>query len=106
MGGFLSMSGVIGCASESAVVAALRTFAEAHQGSLDQAASACSDDNCLVISVSDGGVSVVYPWGFNDWDDASVHLCKQLKKPVFSLHIHDGDLWMYVLRDQIGRAHV
>jgi hypothetical protein len=32
-----------------------------------------------------------------DWDGASAFLSADLKAPVFSFHIHDGDFWMYVL---------
>jgi hypothetical protein len=39
---------------------------------------------------------VLYPDGFSDWDDLSKFLSLELKKPVFSFHIHDGDLWMFV----------
>jgi hypothetical protein len=32
-----------------------------------------------------------------DWDDAAAFLSGELKAPVFSFHIHDSDLWMYIL---------
>ena len=39
----------------------------------------------------------MYPGNFFDWDDASLFLSLELRMPVFSFHIHDGDLWMYSL---------
>jgi hypothetical protein len=43
---------------------------------------------------------VLYPGNFFDWDNAAQFLSERLGKPVFSFHIHDGDLWMYVLYDK------
>ena len=39
----------------------------------------------------------MYPGDFFGWDKASKRLSRSLGVPVISLHIHDGDLWMYVL---------
>ena len=39
----------------------------------------------------------MYPGDFLKWDDASQYLSKALGTSVFSLHIHDEDLWMYIL---------
>lgn len=46
------------------------------------------------------GVAVLYPGNFFDWDSTSQFLSQRLKKPVFSFHIHDGDLWMYSLYEK------
>lgn len=52
----------------------------------------------LVVTGGDGEPVVVsYPHDFYNWDEASEHLSLALNTTVFSLHIHDGDLWMYVL---------
>jgi len=32
-----------------------------------------------------------------EWDESSAFLSRELQAPVFSFHIHDGDLWMYIL---------
>jgi hypothetical protein len=96
MGLFVSMSGVVG-GSEICVVDALRTYAEGNEGSLEDEELTMEDDGCLVISEGIGGVTVLYPWEFFDWDSAAQYLSKHLRKPVFSFHIHDGDLWMYSL---------
>ena len=52
----------------------------------------------LILSGEDfGPITIMYPGEFYDWDDASGFLSKALGVPVISLHIHDGDLWMYIL---------
>ena len=96
MGLFLSMSGVIG-GDEPVVEAALREFALGGQGDLRKEQLATEDDGCLVISEGSGGATVLYPHGFLGWDEASEFLSRELGLPVFSFHIHDGDLWMYLL---------
>lgn len=96
MGLFISMSGVVG-GNEDSVVHALRAFAEDNYGSLEEAELTTDDDGCLVVSEGVGGVTVLYPGDFFDWDSASLDLSKRLCKPVFSFHIHDGDLWMFLL---------
>ena len=96
MGLFLSMSGVVG-GSEDSVVDALRTYAEENEGSLEEEELTTEDNGCLVISEGTGGVTVLYPGDFFDWDSAAQYLSKRLRQPVFSFHIHDGDLWMYSL---------
>lgn len=99
MGLFLSMSGVMG-SSEESVVDALRACAEDSDGSLEEAELTTEDADCLVISEGMAGVTVLYPGSFFDWESASQFLSQRLKKPVFSFHIHDGDLWMYSLYEQ------
>jgi hypothetical protein len=96
MGLFLSMSGVVG-GDEDSVLDGLRAYAEEDGGSLEDAILTPQDDGCLVLSEGVGGVSVLYPSDFFDWDSAAEFLSRRLKRPVFSFHIHDGDLWMYLL---------
>jgi len=96
MGLFLAMSGIIE-GNEDSVVDALRAFAEVNQGSFEQTELTTEDDGCLVVSEGIGGVTVLYPNDFFDWDSAAHFLSQRLGKPVFSFHIHDGDLWMYSL---------
>src|SRR5262249_1240635 len=96
MGLFLSMSGVVG-GDEDSVIDALRTYAEENDGSLEPAELTTEGEGCLVVSEGTGGVSVLYPGDFFDWDSAAQYLSRRLRKPVFSFHIHDGDLWMYSL---------
>ncbi len=96
MGLFLSMSGVVG-GDEDSVLDALRAYAEENDGSLEAASLTTDDDGCLVLSQGVGGVSVLYPGDFFEWDRAAEFLSRRLERPVFSFHIHDGDLWMYLL---------
>ena len=96
MGLFLSLSGDVSAGLEE-VEHRLRNYAEDNDGWLRRAALTREDDECLTIATGEGGATVLYPGDFFDWDDASRFLSVELGKPVFSLHIHDGDLWMYVL---------
>src|SRR5262249_21163919 len=68
-----------------------------NEGSLEEEDLTIEDDGCLAVSEGVGGVTVLYPGDFIDWDSAAQYLSKRLRKPVFSFHIHDGDLWMYLL---------
>jgi hypothetical protein len=99
MGLFLAMSGVVG-GDEASVVDLLGDFAKEYGGSIERADLATEDDGCLVISQGVAGVTVLYPGDFFDWEDAAQFLSQRLGSPVFSFHIHDGDLWMYMLYDQ------
>ena len=97
MGTFLSLSGVVGAEKES-VIAALEDFADRPRGSIVESPDLTPDDDgCLIASTGPGGVAVMYPGDFMKWDDCSATLSRTLGKPVFSFHIHDGDLWMYQL---------
>jgi hypothetical protein len=99
MGLFLAMSGAIR-GEEAAIVDALRAYADARGGLFEEANLTTEDDGYLIVSEGLGGVTALYPYEFMDWDDASQYLSRQLQKPVFSFHIHDGDLWMYLLYDK------
>ncbi|MFN6106761.1 MAG: hypothetical protein ACK5EA_20225 [Planctomycetaceae bacterium] len=96
MGLFLSMSGVVG-ASQADVAAALRDYAAAHGGRFEQTTNRSASWEVLIIGEADGHVTVVYPGNFFKWDEAAAHLSRSLDVPVFSFHIHDEDLWMYLL---------
>jgi len=100
MGTFLALSGVACGPTQTRgdVAAALRDFAEAKGGSMTPG-PVDDERKQLVIAGGDGGapVTVLYPDGFIGWDDASRHLSTALDAPTLSLHIHDGDLWMYLL---------
>lgn len=96
MGLFLSMSGVIG-KDAAAVESALADFAAEKQGEFAATPRTTDDDDCLVLSGEGDRVSILYPYEFFDWDAASQYLSRVLSTPVFSLHIHDEDLWMYLL---------
>ena len=99
MGLFLAMSGVIG-ATDQAIQSALHRFADAHGGALRRSARSTEEPNTLVLLNDNLRCSVLYPRGFLGWDQASQDLSKSLDVPVFSFHIHDGDLWMFMLFDK------
>ncbi len=97
MGEFMAMSGVSGC-TRTDVVRSLEEFAVSKGGLMETAAPQAAPFDHLVISGDENGpVTVLYPDEFVGWDEASSILSASLGAPVFSLHIHDGDLWMYVL---------
>jgi hypothetical protein len=90
------MSGIAGADAQS-VEDALRDYANTHGGSVQRCPSTEETWEFLIVSEAQPGrVTVVYPGEFMDWDDAALHLSKSLRKPVFSFHIHDDDLWMYL----------
>jgi hypothetical protein len=96
MGEFISFSGVIQ-ATASEVEGALRSYCAAKGGSFNPAGPETDDGDVLGIAQSATGISVIYPENFFGWDDASEYVSLCLHRPVFSLHIHDGDLWMFIL---------
>jgi len=96
MGEFLAMSGV-SRASRRDVLHSLEEFALAHVGTLDPAPGGKPYDHLIVTGEDFGPITVMYPGDFFGWDEASKYLSESLGVPVISLHIHDGDLWMYVL---------
>jgi hypothetical protein len=100
MGLFLSASG-LGGVSSADVVAGLRSYQSARQMQFYPAAGTTNDPGILVMAESwDQKVFVLYPADFLGWDEVSAHLSNQLQCPVFSFHIHDGDLWMFIFFSQ------
>lgn len=99
MGEFISISGVIG-SDQARVEHALRAYAAARGGNLAAQVGTLGDENMLLLSESASGVTVMYPDSFLGWDDASAFLSEHLNTPVFSFHIHDGDLWMFILYER------
>ncbi len=96
MGLFLALSGVVD-AKQGDVAAALAGYAKGRSGSFDLAQGSTDDRNIGAIVQEGPNTTVLYPDGFFEWDEASRHLSASLGKTVFALHIHDGDLWMFVL---------
>lgn len=106
MGLFLSMSGIAN-ATAAEVKNSLRQYAVSHGGSLTECEATDNSSDFLILSERQRGrITVVYPSGFTDWEGASAHISRSLSVPVFFFHIHDGDLWMYVLYfhgEDVGR---
>jgi hypothetical protein len=96
MGLFLAMSGVAN-ATQAAVEDALRAYATERGGTLEAVGTSADLSEALLIAESGNHVTVMYPSDFLQWDDASQVLSRALGTSVVSLHIHDEDLWMYVL---------
>jgi hypothetical protein len=96
MGLFLAMSGVAN-ASRTAVEEALRAYATERGGTVETVGPSTDLSDALLIAESGNHVTVMYPSDFMKWDEASEYLSRALGTSVFSLHIHDEDLWMYVL---------
>jgi hypothetical protein len=96
MGLFLAMSSVVG-AKTVEVENCIRDYVASRNGGLEIASGELSEDEEARILETSSGVTVVYPNVFCEWDDLSKKLSLDLKKPTFSFHIHDGDLWMFVL---------
>jgi len=105
MGLFLSLSGVINADSDD-VKKALSSFAQNQNGGFELAEGSTNEPNIGVITITGSNITVMYPDGFFEWDAVSKDISEKLGKPVFSFHIHDGDLWMFVLFQsgkEIGR---
>lgn len=96
MGLFLAMSGVAN-ANRSAVEEVLRAYATERGGILETVSPSTDLSDALLIADSGNHVTVIYPGDFMKWDHASDCLSQKLDTSVVSLHIHDEDLWMYIL---------
>jgi hypothetical protein len=94
MGLFLCLSGIIGV-SEDAVVSCLKDYAVQKNGDCYPDDGKTEFPDVLVVGSNKDRITVVYPGDFLEWDDASRHLSEFLSRPVFSFHIHDGDMWMF-----------
>lgn len=99
MGLFLAVSGVIG-ASSPEVQEALRKYAQENNGVFQLEKGTTDDQDIGVITCEGEDTTVLYPSGFDNWDDVSQFISKELSRTVFSFHIHDGDFWMYVIFDK------
>lgn len=96
MGLFLSASALSGV-SAAEVENSLQSYQTKKRREFYPAAGTTNDPGILVMSeASDNKIFVLYPNGFLEWDELSKHLSLELRCPVFSFHIHDGDLWMFV----------
>ncbi|WP_052599664.1 hypothetical protein [Aureispira sp. CCB-QB1] len=92
MGVFISMTCAFG-KSEDEVTKCLNEFFQ-----LENENIGLTDIEVCTRNTSEENykVTILYPSGFYKWDNASKYISEKLKIPVFSFHIHDGDLWMYL----------
>jgi hypothetical protein len=98
MGLFLAMSGV-NEATIPAVEAALTAYAS-EKGLTFKPASSGNPEDVLRMAESGNRCTIIYPGDFVEWDGVSAFLSLKLQTSVMSLHIHDGDLWMYTMFDK------
>jgi hypothetical protein len=99
MGTFLALSSVIG-RTQSVVVSSLTNYSKSVGGGLRRENNIDSDSpSCCIVQEENGNTSIFYPDSYLEWDDSSAFISKELEAKVFSFHIHDGDLWMYILYD-------
>jgi hypothetical protein len=97
MGTFLALSSVIR-KTKNEVVNGLTNYAKSVGGGLQREENINSETpNCCIVEEANGNTSVLYPDGYSEWDNSSEFLSRELNAKVFSFHIHDGDLWMYIL---------
>lgn len=99
MSTFLSLSSVVG-KTKSEVVNSLKLYADAAGGAFEREERSDSNvRNCAIVEEANGNTSVFYPDDYLEWDATSAFISMDLNAKVFSFHIHDGDLWMYVFYD-------
>ncbi|MBL7712529.1 MAG: hypothetical protein JNL13_08705 [Chitinophagaceae bacterium] len=97
MGNFLALSGIIG-KTKNEVFNSLADYAHSVGGGIHQDNTLHPDnENCCIIDEANGNTTIFYPGSYLEWDDSSSFISRALNATVFSLHIHDGDLWMYLL---------
>lgn len=96
MGMFLSMTSVVG-KTKAEVVNSLSNYAKTVGGGLEKENLSIDNNNCCVIEEYNGNTTVFNPYAYLEWDKSSEFISRDLNAPVFSFHVHDGDLWMYVL---------
>ena len=98
MGVFLCISG-IAQANRADVEKALMDFVDENSGTMSQImeSDVIDEDELMILHESEKGhITIMYPTTVS-WDEASEFLSAKLNKPVFSLHVHDSDFWMYIL---------
>ena len=97
MGNFIALSGVVG-KTESEVLSSLKKYASSVEGGINRDDTLDTEnDNCCIIEEANNNTTIFYPYGYLEWDASSEFISKDLNAAVFSFHIHDGDLWMYIL---------
>lgn len=90
------MTSVVG-KTKNDVVNSLQKYAESMGGGLEQANLSTDDDHCCAVEEAKGNTTLFYPNDYLEWDKSAESISRDLNAPVFSFHIHDGDLWMYLL---------
>lgn len=95
MGLFLSITSVVG-KSKHQVKQSLENYLSTVSGGLEVISDKRDIYNYCIIQEENNNTSILYPTHFIEWDKISEFISNELQAPVFSFHIHDGDLWMYL----------
>ena len=96
MGLFLSLASVVG-RSQTAAVTALQDFAMQAGAVCRPATHAEASGELCVLKEEDGNTTLFFSDEFSTAENAAEYIARRLAAPVFALHLHDGDFWMYVL---------
>ncbi len=99
MGLFLAASGIVG-RDRGTVCNAIADYVESVGGTFESRNGTGGERNICIVQEGANSTTVLYPSEFTDWDELSKFLSVKLETPVFSFHIHDGDLWMLIAFDQ------
>lgn len=92
----MSFASVVG-RSRNEVERSLRNYALSVGGGLERNDSlSVGESNFCSIYEADGNTTVFNPIDW-DWEVMSAFISRELESAVFCLHIHDSDLWMYML---------
>jgi hypothetical protein len=96
MGMFLSMSGIVGV-HQADVANALKEYVLVHGGRFEPTTVTPPPDDALILCESHGNTTVVLPNHTGHDEPIAAHLSQSLNAPVFFFHVHDEDLWLYML---------
>jgi hypothetical protein len=100
MGLFLTMAGVAR-ADTAEIRSTLAAFASERGKRFEPTGASADRDNAVVVHRGPGGHTLLFAWlGFQESAEIADYLSAKLAVPVFLFHIHDGDLWMYMLFDK------
>lgn len=96
MGVFLAMASVVG-RGQTAVTTALQDFALQSGAVCRPAAHPEASGELCVVKEADGNTTLFFSDEYATAENAADYISRRLAAPVFALHLHDGDFWMYVL---------
>ena len=95
MGQFIQLTSVVG-KTKNEVESSLKNYAISEGGGLEKEVLSTDDDNFCTICEADHNSTVFYSYAYGKWEQSSKFISKELKAPVFTFHIHDSDLWLYL----------
>ena len=95
MGQFIQLTSVVG-KTKNEVENSLRNYAASKGGGLEKKMLPVDHDNFCTICEADHNTTIFYSYAYDEWEQSSKFISKELKAPVFTFHIHDSDLWLYI----------